>query len=116
MSRKSMVWQLILRGSRSGCLRGYPATDKLCSMIGKVAATWMAGLYLAPPISGQTIQYVENRKVWLLTTKQNSYAMGVGPDGTLRNIYWGAPLWRVEDLPALQERRDISSFDPKQML
>ena len=64
----------------------------------------------------QSIQYSEARKVWLLTTRQNSYAMGVGHDGALRNLYWGAPLWRIEDIAAPAERRDISSFDPRQML
>ena len=67
-------------------------------------------------LSAQSIQYVEARKVWLLTTRDSSYAMGVGADGALRNLYWGAPLWRVEDLPAAAQRRDISSFDPRQML
>jgi alpha-galactosidase len=85
-------------------------------MIGKFAATLVLGSFLAPTVSGQAIQYLESRKIWLITTKQSSYAMGVETDGTLRNIYWGAPLSRAEDLSALEPRRDISSFDPRQML
>jgi len=65
---------------------------------------------------GQSIQYSEARKVWLLTTQQSSYALGVGPDGAVRHLYWGAPLWRVDDIPAPTQRRDISSFDPRQMI
>jgi alpha-galactosidase len=42
--------------------------------------------------------------------------MGIGPSGELQHLYWGAPLWRIEDVPATQEYRDISSFDPHQML
>ena len=42
--------------------------------------------------------------------------MGVSPDGSLLNLYWGAPLWRIADLPAAAQRHDISSFDPRQML
>ena len=42
--------------------------------------------------------------------------MGVGADGALRHLYWGAPLWRADDLAAPPTRRDISSFDPRQML
>ena len=38
----------------------------------------------------QAIQYVESRKVWLLTTRQNSYAMGVAANGELEHLYWGA--------------------------
>ena len=66
--------------------------------------------------SGQTIQFDSERKIWLLTTHENSYALGVGAGGALRHIYWGAPLWRVADLAAPPPRRDISSFDPRQML
>src|SRR3954449_12214315 len=64
----------------------------------------------------QSIQYSEERKIWLLTTGQNSYALGVGATGQLQHLYWGAPLWRIQDLPAVPAPRDISSFDPKQML
>ena len=42
--------------------------------------------------------------------------MGLGADGALRHLYWGAPLWRTDDLAAPPARRDVSSFDPRQML
>src|SRR5689334_13117635 len=64
----------------------------------------------------QAIQFQESRKVWLITTRQNSYAMGVDRNGSLRNLYWGAPIWRMEDLTEPAPRRDISSFDPRQMI
>lgn len=64
----------------------------------------------------QTIQYSEGRKVWLITTPDSSYAMGVSPDGLLQHLYWGGPLWRIEDVPAAVTHRDISSFDPHEML
>jgi alpha-galactosidase len=73
---------------------------------------------LAIPViaAAQSIQYDESRKLWLLTTGHSSYAMGLDANGELQNLYWGAPLWRAEDLPAAAQRRDISSFDPRQML
>ena len=64
----------------------------------------------------QAVQYAPERKIWLLSTVHNSYAIGVGPNGQLQNLYWGGPLWRVDDLPAAAQRRDLSSFDPHQML
>jgi alpha-galactosidase len=64
----------------------------------------------------QGIQYSAERKTWLLTTDQSSYAMGVGPDGGLQHLYWGAPLWRMEDLPAAGKPRGLSSFDPAEMM
>ncbi len=73
-------------------------------------------LAAAAAISAQSIQYDESRKVWLLTTQANSYAMGVSPNGQLQNLYWGGPLWRMADVPAAKTQEDISSFDPHEML
>src|SRR3954468_1086273 len=56
------------------------------------------------------------RKTWLLTTRQSSYAMGVAADGALRNLYWGSPLWRMDDLASPPPVRDRSSFDPRQVM
>ena len=73
-------------------------------------------LLLCASALAQSIQFDPARKVWLLTTSDSSYAMGVSSDGSLLNLYWGAPLWRLADLPTAAQRRDISSFDPRQML
>jgi alpha-galactosidase len=62
------------------------------------------------------IQYDASRHIWLLTTKQNSYAMGVDASGMLQHLYWGPPLWRLADLTEAVVHRDISSFDPHQMI
>src|ERR1700761_9219770 len=67
-------------------------------------------------VQAQSISFYEGRKVWLLQTRQSSYAMGVGPDGQLEHLYWGGPLWRAQDVPAAVNQRDISSFDPREML
>ena len=84
--------------------------------LGTAAGRLLVSCWVCAALDAQSIQYVESRKVWLLTTRDSSYAMGVGADGALRHLYWGAPLWRLDDLPAPAERRDISSFDPRQML
>jgi alpha-galactosidase len=73
-------------------------------------------LLSATSLGAQSVQFVESRKTWLLTTRQSSYAMAVDADGSLRNLYWGEPLWRADDLAPVAPRRDISSFDPHQML
>ncbi len=67
-------------------------------------------------LEAQSIHFDEGRKTWLITTKSSSYAMGIGPDQQLQHLYWGAPLWRDEDIPAARSQQDISSFDPHQML
>jgi alpha-galactosidase len=72
--------------------------------------------FVAPSLFAQAVQYDEARKIWLLTTRQSSYAMGVDANGSLQNLYWGAPLWRLQDLPAVPRRRELSSFDPPEML
>ena len=62
------------------------------------------------------VQYDAARRQFLLQTATSSYAMGIDATGRLRHLYWGAPLWRLDDLPRPAARRDISSFDPKEML
>lgn len=76
---------------------------------------WLA-LLLPVALLAQPIQYSEAKKIWLLTTRQSSYALGVAADGALRNLYWGAPLWRIDDLNTPPPVRDRSSFDPRQMM
>ena len=82
----------------------------------RLALSALVCLTLGRIAFAQVIQYAEDRKLWLLTTVQSSYAMGVGVNGQLQHLYWGAPLWRLQDLPAAPAPRDISSFDPRQML
>lgn len=64
----------------------------------------------------QTIRYNPTSKVWLLTSQKSSYAIGINPGGELINLYWGAPLWRLEDVQVPRTRRDLSSFDPAEAL
>jgi alpha-galactosidase len=81
-----------------------------------VFTSFAISVLAAAPLAAQSVQFVESRKIFLLTTSHSSYAMGIDANGALRHLYWGAPLWRADDLPAAAPRRDISSFDPRQML
>jgi len=67
-------------------------------------------------LCGQSVQYLPDKKVFLLTSQQSSYAMGVSPDGQLQHLYWAGPLWRADDLGPAKEGHEISSFDPHQMM
>jgi alpha-galactosidase len=71
---------------------------------------------LASFLVAQPIQYNDSRKVFLLTTRDSAYALGIAADGALRHLYWGGPIWRADDLATPAPRRDLSSFDPRQML
>ena len=73
-------------------------------------------LVLSSSTFAQSIRYSAEKKIWLITTETSSYAMGVSPNGQLQHLYWGGPLWRMEDVQPAVEERDISSFDPHQML
>ena len=81
-----------------------------------IAGRTLVSCLICAAAHAQSIQYVEARKTWVLTTRDSTYALGVGADGALRHLYWGAPLWRADDLAAPAVRRDVSSFDPRQML
>src|SRR3954453_7111355 len=71
---------------------------------------------VAISVHSQAIHYAPERKIWLLSTAHSSYAIGVSPEGQLQNLYWGGPLWRLDDIAAAGQHRDLSSFDPRQML
>src|SRR5689334_13343633 len=73
-------------------------------------------LLSAISLCAQPIQYNDARKVFLLTTARSPYAFGIAADGAVRNLYWGAPWWRTDDIAGPPVRRDLSSFDPRQML
>ncbi len=73
-------------------------------------------LLLASYTFPQAIRYDEARRIWLLSSGENSYAMGVDEHQSLRHLYWGPTLWRTEDLNAPRAVRDLSSFDPRQMI
>jgi alpha-galactosidase len=80
--------------------------------------TWVLSAILLVSIRmavAQTIQYSEARKVWLIATSHSAYAMGVDSQGQLRHLYWGGPLWRLDDVPQAVEQDEFSSFDPHQM-
>ena len=81
---------------------------RLAILVGLSAFVNLAG--------AQSIQYDAGRKVFLLNTAHSSYAMGVGTSGQLQHLYWGGRLWRTADVPPAQEEKDISSFDPREML
>lgn len=65
---------------------------------------------------GQAIKFNSSSKTWLFSSPKASYALGVGKSGQLLNLFWGGPLWRLEDFPPLRETRDISSFDPSETI
>ena len=77
---------------------------------------WLLIVLSVPLGWAQSVQYSEAKKVWLLSTQQSSYAIGVDANGTLQSLYWGAPLWRLDDVSPATPKRDISSFDPHQMI
>ena len=66
--------------------------------------------------SGQAVRVDPAAKIWLLSGAKTSYALGVGPEGQLVNLFWGGRLWRMDDIKTPPTRRDISSFDPSEML
>ena len=77
---------------------------------------WLFLLSAAPLFAQPPVEYSAAKKVWLLHTDSSAYALGVNPRGELENLYWGGPLWRMDDIPAAQGGRDASSFDPAQSL
>ena len=71
-----------------------------------------ASLFAADP----AVRYLSDKKVWMLQSNQSTYAFGVNDQGELQHIYWGAKLWRAEDLASPVRGRELSSFDPHETL
>jgi alpha-galactosidase len=82
----------------------------------RIALLFFIGLSITSSAVAQTIRFDESRRIWLLTTPHSSYAMGLTKDGQLQHLYWGGSLWRIEDVPEPSQNKDISSFDPHEML
>ena len=80
------------------------------------AASLVLFFLAAISVHSQAIHYAPERKIWLLNTAHSSYAIGVSSEGQLQNLYWGGPLWRADDVMTAVQGRDLSSFDPHQML
>src|ERR1700753_473119 len=100
------------RATRMSPLRSAGAPENPRSAHKSVGAVRLITLALlaftAASLYAQPIQYIEARKLLLLTTAANSYAMGVDPNGELQHLYWGAPLWRADDVPTAAPRREMS--------
>jgi alpha-galactosidase len=74
-------------------------------------------LALAATLPAQPpVEYSAAKKIWLLRTDSSTLALGVNPRGELENLYWGAPLWRTDDIAPATGGRELSSFDPAQSL
>ncbi len=83
----------------------------------RLVAALFAAILLSSELSvAQSIRFDQNRKTWLIITSHSSYALGTAPNGQLQHLYWGAPLWRIEDIPGAQASDGLSSFDPGEML
>ncbi len=109
---------------RHGCLYQYKrrpnqgAAHTLVQSSGmfKFALPILLGCLFTHSAGAQAIRFDATRKIWLLNTTESSYAMGIGADGELQHLYWGGPLWRLEDVPPAKMQHDLSSFDPHEEL
>lgn len=58
-----------------------------------------------------SIKYLPQKKLWLLETKNTSYALGLDEQGNLHQLYWGQKLPYAEDYPLADINCGQSSFD-----
>jgi alpha-galactosidase len=81
-----------------------------------VRSGWLFLLSAAPLFAQPPVEYSAAKRVWVLHTDSSAYALGVNQRGELQHLYWGGPLWRLDDIGAAEGGRDASSFDPAQSL
>ncbi len=49
----------------------------------------------------EAVQYLEDKRAWLLTTRHTAYALGLNEGGQLLHLYWGDRLPYPADYPGL---------------
>ena len=100
-----------------------PASSPCTERLGK--AVMLGGLIvammLAPgracgeeTIGSAPVRYVANLRLWLLTTEQTSYVMGLNERAELQTLYWGGKLTSDRDLTAARLRPEYNSFDSQE--
>jgi len=60
------------------------------------------------------VRYVANLRLWVLTTAQTSYVMGLNERDELQTLYWGGKLESDHDLTAARLRPEYNSFDSQE--
>jgi alpha-galactosidase len=65
----------------------------------------------APVLAQSSIEYAQDKKVFLLHAGEQSYAFGVNERGELQSIFWGAQLKSIADIPPAKVGPDVASFD-----
>lgn len=58
-----------------------------------------------------SIKYLPQKKLWIMETKNTSFALGLDEVGNLHQLYWGKKLFYEGDYPAADISRGQSSFD-----
>ena len=68
---------------------------------------------LAVPARSETpIRYVGSARVWILSSGEFSYVLGVNERGELQSIYWGQHIWRDQDWTAAKSHPQWDGVDP----
>src|ERR1700733_6030748 len=68
-------------------------------------------IFVSTLIAQQNIQYLEDRKLFVLQSGDSTYAFGLNERNELQSVYWGAHLDDPGDLGSAHIRREWASFD-----
>jgi alpha-galactosidase len=61
--------------------------------------------------SAQSIQYSQDKKIWLLQAGEQSYAFGINERDELQSLFWGGHVSSLNDIPAARSLPERASFD-----
>ncbi|HEY5583066.1 MAG TPA: alpha-galactosidase [Ruminiclostridium sp.] len=61
-----------------------------------------------------SVSYCEDKKLWILESKNTSYVIGLDEESNLQNVYWGTKLPYVNDYPTVDFKHGHSSFDARE--
>jgi alpha-galactosidase len=62
------------------------------------------------------ISYIKDKNMWILESKNTSYAIRLDEENNLQNVYWGSKLPYAGDYPVPEIKRRHASFDGREGL
>ena len=62
------------------------------------------------------VRYLPGLKLWVLSTKQTSYVIGVNERNELQNLYWGEKLQSDDDLSPAHAQPEAASFNSSETM
>ena len=104
------MWRPVSQGRVSGRSSNFVGVIMLFGILSPVGARGQGTLASA------TVRYVPALRIWVLSTEQTTYALGLNEHDELQSVYWGGRLASDHDLSQARLRPEHASFDSSETM